>query len=133
MPRKSIRKNLRKFRSKRRILKSKKSSRTRKSIKNKRLSRRKHKGGTLLEQNTDFDLSMFETKHDKILNKLKNCLGDNGNLINHINKNNKNIKKKILEELKANLENKNKVSTPEELNVAQKKIDKSCILGFQNN
>ena len=48
MLRKSIRKNLRKFRSKRRVLKFK-SLRTRKSIKYKRLHRRKHGGGSSME------------------------------------------------------------------------------------
>ena len=76
MPRKSIRKNLRKFRSKRRILKSKKSSRTRKSIKNKRLSRRKQRAGATeisYEQDTPGSIiDEISTQATKLNNQLFN-------------------------------------------------------------
>ena len=75
MPRKSISKNLRKFRSKRRNLKSKKSSRIRKSIKNKRLSRRKQRGGTDYNkyQHSKHMLNTIKAKSNIVKNKLKEC------------------------------------------------------------
>ena len=98
MPRKYSRKNLRKFRSKRRVLKSKKSSRTRKSIKNKRLSRRKQRAGAARDK-ADFT-HLRKTTNSLRINSLKT------NLKNLYKKskdvyNNYNDKSKIIENLRS--------------------------------